>query len=109
MSAPALPPRKSVRVDPDLADLATQMRDPGTPAREALEEVVGPLPGRLSEAEVLNQLLRAAALRVRDRLEEDAYAAAHAARTREDDDFKKAVRARRAAREQRLHMEESAQ
>ncbi|MGP5099543.1 hypothetical protein ACTXJ1_16115 [Brachybacterium alimentarium] len=90
--------RKSVPVDPDELSLAGQVREPGTPEREAVESVVGPLPERLSEAQALSALMSVARRSVRDRVTSAGYAVYAAALDGEDRAFVAATRARRTDR-----------
>lgn len=90
--------RKSVPVDLDELTLASQIREPGTPEREAVESVLGSLPGRLSEAQALSALMAVARRSVREQVTSAGYAAYAAALDEEDRSFAAASRARRAER-----------
>ena len=67
--------RKSVPVDAEMSTFTRDIRTPGTPAREAVEALVGPLPDHLSEAQALSTLLNVA----RDKVKETANASGYAA------------------------------
>lgn len=90
--------RKSVPVDLDELELAKKIREPGTPEREAVESVVGPLPARLSESQALSALMSVARRSVRDQVTSAGYAAYAAALDEEDREFAATTRARRAER-----------
>lgn len=90
--------RKSVPLDDDELTLAEQVREPGTPEREAVESVLGPLPGRLSEAQALAALMSVAQNSVREQVTSTGYAAYAAALDEEDRAFAAATRTRRAER-----------
>lgn len=92
--------RKSVPVDPDELTLAGQVREPGSPERDAVESVIGPLPERLSEAQALSALMSVARRSVREQVTSAGYAAYAAALDEEDRAFAAATRARRAERSQ---------
>lgn len=93
--------RKSVPLDAETDTLAHEVREPGTPARRAVESVVGPLPDTLSEAQALANLLAVARASVRDQVNATGYAAYAASVDDEDRAFAAAARARRNERERR--------
>ena len=90
--------RKSVPLHDDQLTLAEQVREPSTPEREAVESVIGPLPGRLSEAQALAALMSVATRSVCEQVTSAGYAAYAAALDEEDRAFATATRARRAER-----------
>lgn len=90
--------RKSVPLDADELTLAARVREPGTPEREAVESALGPLPGRLSEAQALSALLSLAQTSVREHVTSAGYAAYAAALDEEDRAFADTTRSRRAER-----------
>lgn len=90
--------RKSVPLDHEELELAKKVREPGTPEREAVESVVGPLPSRLSEAQALSALMAVAKQSVHDHVTSTGYADYAAALDDEDRAFAAATRARRAER-----------
>lgn len=90
--------RKSVPLDPDELSLADQVRTLGTPEREAVEVITGPLPERLSEAQALSALMSVARQSVREQVTSTGYAAYAAALDDEDRAFAATTRTRRAER-----------
>lgn len=107
MSAPTLQ-RKSVPVDETVAGLANEIRQPGTAARAAVEQIIGDLPGHLSEAQALTRLLEVARVSIAEQRAQTGYAALAASLDEEDRAYATASKARRAAREARRSRHEPA-
>ncbi|MCL1800421.1 MAG: hypothetical protein FWG25_03535 [Promicromonosporaceae bacterium] len=91
--------RQSVPISPELSALTTAIRDAKSPQRQALEAMVGPLPAGLSEAAALGALLELAKAVVFEASLAAEYQAYALARDKEDAQFERAIRARRARRE----------
>ncbi|MDR1187614.1 MAG: hypothetical protein LBK95_09180 [Bifidobacteriaceae bacterium] len=87
--------RKSVPLTPSQVALVERVREPGSPERAAIEGVVGPVVGTLSEARALSELIEVALKVLREVRLEQGYAALACASDQGDEAHARAVRARR--------------
>jgi hypothetical protein len=86
--------RRNVPIDPDELAIVEAARDQGSPAYQALVELVGPVAVR-SEAATLHAALSLGLGVIKERVAEHGYAALAASQTDEDREFHAIMRQRR--------------
>lgn len=93
--------RKSVPVSVIDLEFTDRVRVITSPERQAVEEVVGPLPAQLSEGQALAALVQVAREHLRERSLDSAYAEYASHETGDDLEHVRSNRARRDQRERR--------